>query len=164
VSSKKVAIVVLFGVFFGSIATADPLAAKIDVLKLANQTVTELVDLSDRCRKHECERSGTLDQEKIRHVVASILVNIKVPRALFQIAIVSYASAYPQTAGMQRVDLVFDNAWMESVRKLQSLHSTESLEALESLKSVLNLDGGNLLMTDDAIKEVKRNLPPARKQ
>jgi len=157
--SRTTALVICLTTLSLAAASADSLATKIAALQTANEITEKLTELAERCRNDKCNRGFSLDQEKVSGEVASILARADDSRVLLQVAVVSYASAYPQTASMRKIDIVFDSAWRNAVQRLRSFRAKrEALESLEYLRDLLQLGGDELHTVNIAIAEISEEL------
>ena len=152
---RTLALAMLVSACSSSADGADQVIEKVAVLRSVDDAYRKLVDLADRCSKRKCEANGSLNEQEIGAAVDRIVADIHSPDALFRLAVASYVSAYPQEAGLQRADSVFDAAWRTAVRKLGALGSAEALAALRSLDHVLRTDAGESLALKETIEKVE---------
>jgi hypothetical protein len=159
--SKRLAICVLL-TLVGTIACAGsktvPAAAKIEMLGQLEKSFAALEKLATECVHGMCNSDGEVDQTMIDERVRAILADVKDCDLLFRIAVLSYLSAYPQTAGLQSVDVVFDTSWNHVLRLLGSLRTPESLAALRSINHVLRTQGGERLALESLIDQTEKSV------
>jgi hypothetical protein len=165
-SISKLTIVVLFGLI-GALAGANPrpqdAASKVEMLGKLEQKFADLTRLASECGRGLCESKGDVDQRLVDERVRTILVDVKDGDLLFRIAAFSYLSAYPQTAGLQKVDSVFDSSWNQALRQLGALQTPESLAALRALDHSLHTQGGERLALQSLIEQTEHALEKKKK-
>ena len=137
-------------------ACAERPPAKLGVLERVNATHAQLLAVAGECAVGKCDRP-TLDQAYIQSRVQKILVGVEDVEVLYRLAIVAAASAAPQTAGEERVDLVFDFAWTDAVNRIGASKDTaRALAALEALTSTLRLDGSGSLIVRENMEKLRK--------
>jgi hypothetical protein len=159
-SIKILLVTLLVSTCSGSEVGLKNTVEKVAMLKSVDQAHRKLIDLADRCSKRKCDSDGSIDEKMVSDRVEGIVGETNEPGVLFRLAVTSYVSAYPQTTGLQRVDLVFDSAWTASVNRLGSLGTPEALAALRALDDVLQTDAGDSLILKMAMERAEKSTRP----
>ena len=94
-------------------------------------------------------RLRDVDNAVLERQIATLIGGKRPAAELERIAVLSYYMAYPQRAGEDTIDRVYEASFWECVRRLGAMRSTDGRAALRLLQSEVRLQGGDLLRFKD---------------
>ena len=137
--------------------------SKLRAIDEAIEVFEALKGLAARCALEHCESSGKGAANRIDHDVREVLSKVRDCDVLSKIAVLSYVIAFPQKAGDEDVDKVFDASWNEALRRLSSMRSTEAIAALRAIDGALNTQGGEKMVLQSLIRDAEARLSEKRR-
>jgi len=140
----------------GSQCLGDDLSHKVHLLGRVQSVYGQLVELANECRRLPSNFHPEQHQEWIQDRVDKVVSKVEDPQVLWRVAILSFISAYPEDAGNERVDLVFDFAWTHSVQKIAVSKAPDALEALQTIDQQLKLDAAGALLIEESLEKLKK--------
>ena len=155
-----------FAMLVGSLSAwsgGDPVAEKLRSLQLLGKTIESLTRLANDCSAGRCNQGKEIDTQAINAKVERILGARSDSEFLFRVATFSYLAAYPQTAGLEKVDVVFDSAYRRSIERLRKSQSKEALASLVAIDHVLRLQGGEKAILLQTIESMDKALSAREK-
>jgi hypothetical protein len=160
--AKKVILMALCGLVgsaSGGGDIKDQASLKLELIETLNVKVAQLTAFASQCNRGMCEANGEVNRRLVDDRVQKILAGVQDCDLLFRLAVFSYGVAFPQEGATQRIDVVYDSAWNEALRKLGKLRSPNSLAALKSIDSLLKTDGGEALALRSMIEAGEQSIP-----
>ena len=100
-------------------------------------------------------KTSDLNKE-VSHKIEALKLNDLRSEQLWRIGIASSIASYPQTAGDQRWDAVFDDVCWRCVKIIASRPGWDNTRYLKSMKALFGTDGGPSLRFDDYIEAQKK--------
>jgi hypothetical protein len=101
--------------------------------------------------------TGTSDLKKeVRQKIAGLELEKLSSEQLYRLGVACSVASYPQTAGDQSWDLVFDNVCWRCVRIIATRHGSDNTHYLNRMKALFGADGGPSLWFKELIAKQEK--------